>query len=99
MARAIYWEHPNMQINVWDEVVKSHYYTIAVVQLYGYIISSEVHCCKWRLMGAHCANGWEGALGVLYLELKVTVVLKFNTPSQAKLELKVEIVLEFDAFS
>ena len=46
MARAIYWEYPNMQINAWDKVVKNHYYTVAVVQLYSCIILSRVHYCE-----------------------------------------------------
>ena len=46
MARAIYWEYLNIQINTWDKVVEGHYYTIAVVQLHGCIISSGVYYCE-----------------------------------------------------
>ena len=69
MARAIHWEYPDVQINVWDKVVEGHYHTVAVVQSHGRIISSGVHHCEWRSTGTHCGNGWMGALKVLYLEL------------------------------
>ena len=98
MAKAIFWTYPNMQINAWDKAVEGHYYTIAVVQSNGRIISSEDHCCPWRSTGAHCGNDWEGAVKDLYLKLKAKAALGFNAFSQAKLKLKAEAVSKFDAF-
>ena len=97
MARAIYQEHLNIQINIWDKVVQSHHYTINIVQLHSHIISSKEYSCQQGPMGAHYSNGWKGAVKALYLKLKVKAALKFNTPNQAKL--KAEAALKFNTFS
>lgn len=96
MARATFWEYPDVQINVWDKVVDGHRHTVAVVQSHGRIISSEEHHCKWQPTAPHCGNGWEGAVEVLFYELKAKAASEFGAPSQAKLEPKAEAAPEFD---
>jgi hypothetical protein len=98
MAMATFWEHSDVQINAWDKVVEGHHHTVAVVQSRGRIVSSEEHHCSRRPKGAHCGNGWNGAIEVLYSELKAEAALKFDAPSQAKLEPKVEAASESDAY-
>ena len=93
MARATYWEYPDVQINALDKEVEGHYHTVAVVQSHGSILSSNEHRCKWRSTGAHCGNGWDSAVEVLYFELKAKATLEFNATSQdSQADPKVKLV-------